>query len=124
MMFVVKECLSAGLVSFSAGAASLDGVLFGKLLFDISRERFGEDSSGTGIPEATAHAQCNSASAIYRVKSPHTSRVALVKQFETQHLQCAACFDAGASMTTAVNRLPVSRAANRYFHQFRPLTRV
>jgi hypothetical protein len=32
-------------VSFPAGASSLGGVLFGKLLFDFSRERFGEDSS-------------------------------------------------------------------------------
>jgi hypothetical protein len=37
MKFVVKECLSAGFVSFRRGAASLDGVLFGKLLFDFSR---------------------------------------------------------------------------------------
>jgi hypothetical protein len=35
-----------------AGAASLDGILFGKLLFDFFRERFGEDSSRTRIPEA------------------------------------------------------------------------
>jgi len=56
MKFVVKECLSAGFVSFLAGVASLDGVLFGKLLFDFSRERFGEDSSRTGIPEAATHA--------------------------------------------------------------------
>ena len=56
MKFVVKEGLSAGFVSFLAGAASLDGVLFGKLLFDFSPERFGEDSSRTGIPEAAPHA--------------------------------------------------------------------
>ena len=45
MKFVVKECLSAGFLSLLPGAPSLDGVLFGKLLFDFSRERFGEDSS-------------------------------------------------------------------------------
>jgi hypothetical protein len=33
--------------------------------------------------------------------------IALVKQFGTRHLQCAACFDAGASTTVAANRLPV-----------------
>jgi hypothetical protein len=54
--FVVNECLSTGFVSLLADAASLDGVLFGNLLFDVSRERFGEDSSRTGIPEAAAHA--------------------------------------------------------------------
>ena len=74
MKFVVKECLSAGFVSFLAGVASLDGVLFGKLLFDFSRERFGEDSSRTEIPEAPAEVRSGSTSAIYRVKSPHTSR--------------------------------------------------
>jgi hypothetical protein len=35
-------------------AASLDDILFGRLLFDFFRERFGEDSSRTGIPEAAA----------------------------------------------------------------------
>jgi hypothetical protein len=74
MKFVVKECLSARFVSFLRGTASLDGVLFGKLLFDFSRERFGEDSSRTGIPKAAAHTRSGSTSAIYRVKSPHTSR--------------------------------------------------
>jgi len=68
MKFVVKECLSAGFVSFLAGVASLDGVLFGKLLFDFSRERFGEDSSRTGIPKATANSQSRSTSPLYRKK--------------------------------------------------------
>ena len=48
MKFVVKECLSTGFVGFLRGLASLDGVLFGKLPFDFSWERFGEDSSRTG----------------------------------------------------------------------------
>jgi hypothetical protein len=104
--------------------ASLDGVLFGTLLFDFSRERFGEDSSRTGIPKAAAHTRSGSTSAIYRVKSPHTSRIALVKQFGTRHLQCAACFDAGVSTATAANRLPVSRAVDLYFYRLRPLTRA
>jgi len=55
MKFVVKEYLSAGFATCPADAASLDGVLFGKLLFDISREPFGEDSSRTGPPEAVPH---------------------------------------------------------------------
>jgi hypothetical protein len=73
MKFVVKECLSARFVSFLRGYG-LDGVLFGKLLFDFSRERFGEDSSRTEIPKAAAHTRSGSTSAIYRVKSPHMSR--------------------------------------------------
>jgi hypothetical protein len=75
MKVVVKECLSTRLVGFRRGAASLDGVLFGALLFDVSRERFGEDSSRTDIPEALAHVRSGSTSAIYRVKSPHTSKL-------------------------------------------------
>jgi hypothetical protein len=74
MKFVVKESLSAGFELASAGAASIDGVLFGKLLFDFSRERFGEDSSRTGIPEAAARRRSGSTSAIYRMKLPHPSR--------------------------------------------------
>ncbi len=75
MKFVVKECLSVGFVSFLRGAvASLDDVLFGALLFDLSRERFGEDSSRIGLPEAAAHTSSGSTSGIYRVKSTHTSR--------------------------------------------------
>jgi hypothetical protein len=54
--------------------ASLDGVLFGKLLFDFSRERFGEDSSRIGLPEAVPHVGSGATSAIYRVKSRHTDR--------------------------------------------------
>jgi hypothetical protein len=74
MKFVVKECLSAGFSSCSAGAPSLDGVLFGKLLFDFSRKRFGEDSSRTGLPEALPHARSGATSAIYCVKSHHTDQ--------------------------------------------------
>ncbi|MCK1518124.1 hypothetical protein IVB22_37730 [Bradyrhizobium sp. 190] len=69
MKFVVKECLSPGFVSFLRGCGSLDGVLFGKLLFDFSRERFGEDSSRAGRPEAVPHIRSGATSAIYRVKS-------------------------------------------------------
>jgi hypothetical protein len=72
MKFVVKECLSAGFLSLLAGAASLDGVLFGKLLFDFSPERFGEDSSRTGLPEAVPHVRSGATSTIYRVKSPRS----------------------------------------------------
>jgi hypothetical protein len=50
--------------------------------------------------------------------------IALVKQFGTRRLQCAACFDAGASTATAANRLPVSRAVDLNFYRFRPLTRA
>jgi len=67
MKFVVKECLSAGFASLLGGAASLDGVLFGKLLFDFSRERFGEYSSRAGLPEAVPQARSGATSAIYRV---------------------------------------------------------
>jgi hypothetical protein len=57
MKFVVKECLNAGCRASSAGAASLDGILFNKLLFDFSRKRFGEDSRRTGLPEAVPRRQ-------------------------------------------------------------------
>jgi hypothetical protein len=71
MKFVVKECLSAGFASFHRGAIGLDGVLFGKLLFDFSRQRFGEDSSRAGRSEATANSQSRSTSALYRKKRRH-----------------------------------------------------
>jgi len=76
-------------VSFPAVAASLDGVLFGKLLFDFSRERFGEDSSRAGRPEAAPHAGSGATSAIYRMKSQRSSPIAFGKQFATRRLQCA-----------------------------------
>jgi hypothetical protein len=58
--------------------ASLDGILFGKLLFDFSRERFGEDSSRAGRPEAVPQARSGATTAIYRVKSQRSSPIALV----------------------------------------------
>ena len=36
--------------------------------------------------------------------------IALVKQFGTRRLQCAACFDAGMFTTVVANRLPISGA--------------
>jgi len=78
MKFVVKECLSTGFAGFSAGVASLDGILFGKLLFDFSRERFGEDSSRAGRPEAVPPARSGATSAIYRVKSQRSPLIVLV----------------------------------------------
>jgi hypothetical protein len=82
MKFVVKECLSAGFRASSAGAASLDGILFGKLLFDFSRKRFGEDSSRSGRPEAAALTRSSTRSAIYRVKSQRSPPIALVNNSE------------------------------------------
>jgi hypothetical protein len=58
----------------SAGAASLDDALFGKLPIDFFRQRFGEDSSRTEIPEAAANGRSASTSANYRAKSRHTRR--------------------------------------------------
>jgi hypothetical protein len=58
MKFVVKESLSVGFPDFplasSTGAASVDDALFGTLPIDFFRQRFGEDSSRTEIPEAAA----------------------------------------------------------------------
>jgi len=82
MKFVVKECLNAGCRASSAGAASLDGILFDKLLFDFSRKRFGEDSSRTVRPEAVALARSGATSAIYRVKSQRLPPIALVNNSE------------------------------------------
>jgi hypothetical protein len=124
MKFVVKEYLSSGLVSFPAGAASLDGVLFGKLLFDLSRERFGEDSSRTGIPEAAAYGMMRFDIGDLSREIATCVPIALVKQFGTRHLQCTACFDATMSTTTAASRLPASHAVDLYFCRFRPLTRA
>jgi hypothetical protein len=56
--------------------------LFGKLLFDFSRERFGEDSSRTEIPEAVPHVRSGATSAIYRVKSQRSPPIALVNNSE------------------------------------------
>jgi hypothetical protein len=52
--------------------------LFGKLVFDIPRERFGEDSSRTGPPEAAPHVRSGATSTIYRVKSQRSPPTALV----------------------------------------------
>jgi hypothetical protein len=82
MKFVVKECLNAGCRASSAGAASLDGILFNKLLFDFSRKRFGEDSRRTGLPEAVPHVRSGATSVIYHVKSQHSLPIALVNSSE------------------------------------------
>jgi len=82
MKFVVKECLSTDFVSFLRGCASLDGILFGTLLFDFSRKRFGEDSSRTVRPEAVALARSGATSAIYRAKSQRLPPIALVNNSE------------------------------------------
>jgi len=50
--------------------------------------------------------------------------IALVKQFGTRHLQCAACFDAQALAASPPTRLPTSDAADLYFDRLRPLTQV
>jgi hypothetical protein len=53
--------------------------LFGKLPFDFSRKRFGEDSSRTGRPEAVALARSGATSAVYRVKSQRSPLIAFGK---------------------------------------------
>jgi hypothetical protein len=78
MKFVVKECLSIGFAHFRRGCGHLDGVLFGKLLFDFFRERFGEDSSRAGRPEAVPQVRSGATSAIYRAKSQRSLPIALV----------------------------------------------
>jgi hypothetical protein len=98
--------------------------LFGKLLFDLSRERFGEDSSRTGIPEAAAYGMMRFDIGDLSREIATCVPIALVKQFGTRHLQCTACFDATMSTTTAASRLPASRAVDLYFCRFRPLTRA
>ena len=50
--------------------------------------------------------------------------IALVKQFGTRRLQCAACFGAGVLATTAAYELPVSGAVDPHFYRLRPLTQV
>jgi hypothetical protein len=82
MKFVVKECLSTGFARFLGACGSLDGVLFGKLLFYIPREPFGEDSSRTGLPEAAPHMRSGATSAIYRVNSQRSPPIALVNNSE------------------------------------------
>jgi hypothetical protein len=95
----------------SARAASLDGVLSGELPFDISRERFGEDSSPTKIPEAAADVRSGSTSAIYCVKSlPIPGRVG--KQFGTRRWQCAAFSGAGEFARAVARGLPISGAVD------------
>jgi hypothetical protein len=71
MNFVVKESLSVGFPSSSAGAANVDGALLGKLPIDFFRQRFGEDSSRIGIPEAAADGRYASTSTIYRMNCRH-----------------------------------------------------
>jgi len=73
--------------------------LFGTLLFDISRERFGEDSSRTDIPEAAAHVRIRFDIGDLSREIAAYVPIVLVKQFETRRCQCAACFDADALAT-------------------------
>jgi hypothetical protein len=87
MEFVVKECLNAGFVRLLRGGGSLDAVLFGTLLFDISRTRFGDDSSRTEIPEAAAHVRSGSIGDLSREIAAFIP-IALVMQFETPRWQC------------------------------------
>jgi hypothetical protein len=56
--------------------------LFDKLLFDFSRERFGEDSSRAGLPEAVPQVRSGATSAIYRVKSQRSPPIVLVNNSE------------------------------------------
>jgi len=46
--------------------------------------------------------------------------IALVKQFETRRLQCAACFDAHIARQEYSPRLPASGAIDLSFHRLRP----
>jgi len=48
----------------------------------------------------------------------------LVKQFDTQRLQCAARFDASLVAMIAADDLPVLSAADLYFYPVPPLTQV
>jgi len=48
----------------------------------------------------------------------------LVKQFDTQRLQCAAHFDASLVAMIAADDLPASSAADLYFYPVPPLTQV
>jgi hypothetical protein len=52
MKFVVKESLSGRI------QARLDGLLSDSFPFEVSPERFEEDSSRTGLPEAAVNACC------------------------------------------------------------------
>jgi hypothetical protein len=78
MKFVVKECLSTRLRELPPAAASIDSVLFGRLLFDFSPEGFGEDSSRAERPEAEPHAGFGAAPANYRMKLQRSPQIALV----------------------------------------------
>jgi hypothetical protein len=98
--------------------------LFGKLLFDFSRKRFGEDSSRTGRPEAAALGRSGATSAIYRAKSQRSPPVALVNKFGTRRSRCASWFAAGKRATTAANGLPVLGATGLHFHRVLSLTQT
>jgi hypothetical protein len=50
--------------------------------------------------------------------------IPLVKQFETQRLQCVASFDAGLPATTVAHELRASDAANLSVNRPRPLTQA
>ena len=49
--------------------------------------------------------------------------IALVKQFGTRRLQCAACFDAERLAKAVANGLPISGAVGLCFYRIAPLTR-
>ena len=104
-------------MSFPAGAASLDGVLFGRLLFDFSRERFGEDSSRAERPEAEPHAGSGAASAIYRMKSQRSSPIALVNNSRHGVCNVATRPEAETLAATPPTDLPVSGAIDLYFYR-------
>ena len=122
MKFVVKECLSIGFAGFPAGAASLDGVLFDKLLFDFSRERFGEDSSRAD-DRSGPHAGSGATSAIYRAKSQRSPPIALVNN--SQRDVCDADLpDAEALAATPPTHCPFQVQSVCMFTGSAPLTRV
>jgi len=82
--------------------------LFGKLLFDLSRERFGEDSSRIGIPEAAAYGMMRFDIGDLSREIAACAPIALVKQFGAQRLQCAASFDTEALGTPPPMHCPFS----------------
>jgi hypothetical protein len=95
---------------------SLDGVLFGTLLFDISRKRFGDDSSRTEIPEAAAHVRSGSIGDLSREIAAYTP-IAPVVQFETRRWQCG--LFRRRSTSYAAGGLPASGVFDPCFYRLR-----
>jgi len=108
----------------SARAASVDGALFDTLPIEFLRQRFGEDSSRTEIPEAAANGQMPRHSAVYRDRSPTFTLTALVKQFRTLCMQRAASFHAASSGVLARSARPFPMPRPVVFRGFRALTQV